>query len=308
MRYSIIALALGAASTAQAQVQPNAEAAPAVSAERSPANDPRMGLLNSGFQLLANSDDTAAQLTLSTDVDHRSGFGNTQFGVTLSAPLDKSTKQGALLTDRGVPGGFGAEASLSIFRSTATPPAAPATGPLRPHRFLVSAVGGFGIEDFEFRDPASFQEAERRRTSYYGALNLGYIPPSGATFVSLGYEYRRSWEAPSERILCPPAPPGQVGECVQGVFGPPERDIDHAIYGGIRTLNLFGLTGASPFAIEIKAAYDIEDDVVGVQVPVYFFVDEERKFRGGLKFGWDSKADDVRVGLFVGVPFSLGAR
>jgi hypothetical protein len=313
MRYLFATVALLCAATAapakaQADQEAPASEAPASNmVTTSPDNDPRGGFLNSGFQLRADTDATSAQVTLATDFDTPGVFGNTEIGITFNAPINKKSKEGPLLTDRGLPGGFAGELAITSFLGTARPPPEPIQrGFLSQHRFLISVAAGLGVEDFEFLDPQSFSEDEVRKTSYYASAVLGILPRDSATFFSIGGEYRRSYKAPDQRILCPPSVAGSPIECTQAIFGPPARNIDENLFGSLRTLNLFGLTGArSPFVLEVKAAYDLKDDVVGLEIPIYALLDAKGQFRGGVRFGWDSDKDDVRVGLFVGVPFSF---
>jgi hypothetical protein len=285
---------------------PRAEQERAVEASSSPDNDYRGGFLNSGFQIRAGTDSSSAELTLARSTDERDVFGRTTVGVTFSVPIDKGSKEGALITEKGITGGFGAELAITSFIGTAKPPPVAKEGFVSQHRFLASLGAGFAINDYKYRDPLTFAASEVRRTSYQFSAALGWLPPDSATFFSAGLEYKRNYEAPDKRILCPPATGGAPAECTQAVFAPPERNTDNNLFGTIRTLNLFGLTGErSPVVLEIKAAYDVKDEVVGFEVPIYLLTDAEGKFRGGIRIGWDSEEEDTKIGFFIGVPFNF---
>ena len=53
-----------------------------------------------------------------------------------------------------------------------------------------------------------------------------------------------------------------------------------------------------------QATYRLEDDSFSLELPVYLTPDKNGNLNGGIKFGYNTKDDDVAVGLFVGVPFS----
>ncbi|HYJ31031.1 MAG TPA: hypothetical protein VEW25_11910, partial [Allosphingosinicella sp.] len=59
-------------------------------------------------------------------------------------------------------------------------------------------------------------------------------------------------------------------------------------------------------ALELRGTYDINNDVVGIEAPIYLFQAGDGNLRGGIRFGWDSEEDDVRAAVFIGVPFDLG--
>ena len=276
----------------------------------SPDNEANTGLGLSGFQLHADVEgEKTAKLTLSRASDLASQFGEFTAGITFSAPIDKGTKQGALVTRRGLTSGFGAEVSLGVIMGSAEPPESldgdPSVPVATPMSItLIQATGSIGVDDFKFRDPLAFTEDKRRRTTYAVGASIGHAPKGTAIFVSGGFEYRRGWEAPDKRIICP-APTGTANiECTQAVFGPPERDVDKTAFASVRMLNPLGLGSQKrPIGFELRAAYDAKDDVFGVEAPLYFLRDAKGALRGGLKIGWDTKDKDLGVSFFVGIPF-----
>jgi hypothetical protein len=274
------------------------------------------GFLLPGLQVTANVDGAkTAQLTLSAlrDTDHR--IGQTQLGVTFSAPFDnEDTHRGVLLTQRGLPSGFAAEGSFSrvisfdphVSRNDG-PPRRADTGPRFLDRSIVVLNGtvGIGVDQFKYRDPATFGELDQWRTSVSFSGSLGLLPAGSATFFGAGFEFRRRFEAPDKRILCPtPAPPAPL-ECRQAVFGPPEREEDATAFGVVRTLDFFGVArNGVPFALELRAAYDFDDNEFAVEAPLYFFLDDKSRYRGGFSVSWSNR-DHWGIGFFVGVPLDF---
>jgi hypothetical protein len=60
------------------------------------------------------------------------------------------------------------------------------------------------------------------------------------------------------------------------------------------------------FAVAPQVTYDVLDDVVGIDVPVYFLSNSEHGLTGGVRFGYRSDRDDhFSVGVFIGAAFNI---
>lgn len=315
--------ALVLALPAMAQPQGSGEGqTPSVTVDATTAFDDSSGpgFLLPGMQVTAGVDGgKTAQLTFSALTDLEHNLGQTQLSVALSAPFDKDTRRGVFLTQRGIPTGFAAEGSVTRLVSvgdqeTRTPPLLANTGAGFLDRSLIVVTGtvGVGVERFKYRSPTTFAESEQWETAVSFSLSGGYMPANSASFFAGGVEFRRRFKAPDPRVICPPASTTAPFECTQAVFGPPAREEDAAIFAVARTLDLFGIVGPAvrlPFALELRAAYDFDDNSVGLEAPVYVFLDSDRKYRGGFSIGWDSDENDVRFGFFIGVALDfLGTR
>lgn len=301
MRAALIVLAL-TSGVAQAQDQSAVQPVPATAFD----SESGPGFLLPGFQLQADVEGSkTARLTLSRVTDNQSTVGETGFSLTLSGTFDKDEERGTLITERGLTNGFGAEASVTTIILGGVEAPRPGDAPtfLDPDIVLLTATAGVGYENFKYRLPDTFAQSERDELSYSIAGSAAIIPNSGSVLLGAGFEYRRYFEAPKQRILCPAAQPVGPLECVQAVFGPPEENVDAAVFGVVRALAPLG--AAVPVAAELRLAYDIEDDVFGVEAPIYVFLDANRRFRGGIQLGWDSRDEEVRAGLFVGVPLDF---
>lgn len=299
-KYLMLGCAIGStcATAASAQVkEPSPPTATnAFDAESGP------GFLLPGLQATADVDGgKTVKLTFASTSDNRDTVGETGFSFTLSGTFDKEAGRGALITQRGLTSGFNAEFSLSGIIAAGVEPPRPGEPEafLTPDLFLWTVTAGVGYENFEYRLPTSFATEEQDELSYSVSGSIAVVPNSGAVLLGAGLEHRRYFEAPAKRILCPPAPPGGPVECTQAVFSPPQEKRDTSLFGVLRALAPFG--AAVPAAAELRVAFDIEDGTVGVEVPVYFFLDAKKQYRGGVQVGWDSEEEDVRVGLFVGL-------
>jgi len=287
-----------------------ASAAPQISSNGAPAalvesdNESGAGLALPSFQLTADVDGgSTAKLTLTSAMDNPGdGFGEDQLSVTFSAPLSKGAEEASLITQRGLPSGWSAEVTYSSILGGAVDPNVDGRvgGPL----WTWSLSGSVGIEEFKFRDAITLGEREGTRTSYAASAAVGRI--AGNVFVGAGAEYRRRYKAPDDRILCPAPAGGAPTECFEGAFAPPERMNEANVFGVFRTAFFLQPGNRFPVALELRGTYDINNDVVGIEAPIYLFQAGDGNLRGGIRFGWDSEEDDVRAAVFIGVPFDLG--
>lgn len=275
----------------------------------SPDNRSGGGFVVPSFQIVADVKGGAtAQLTIAGARDNADSFGETTYGLTLSAPINKRTNEGSLITQRGLPSGFAADFSFSTIMGNSPDFSGrdgPMPGPVRDTLQLLNLNASIGVENFSYRDPATFVEQESRRTSYAVSASYGHMTASNRTFFAIGGEYRRRYKAPDERILCPaPTTPGPT-ECIEDAFAPPTRHTELNLFGLARTMFHLGRDRAFPIAVEIRATYDARNDVFGVEAPIYFLQGAGGGLRGGFRIGWDSNHNDVRGSVFIGVPFEL---
>ncbi len=270
-----------------------------------------VGIAPGSMRVLADTDSSSVELSFSRVRDlPGASFGRYSLGLTLTAPINKEDQQGFLITRRGLPGDFNAEFSFSGIVATTSGSSDDfsddQTGFVEIPVILWDLNAAVGVNDFSFRDPLTFAEQEVRRTPYSFSASIGYLGGSRSPFIAAGIEHRRSYKAQNQRTLCPPPPPAGVIECTRDEFGPPTRNIDTTAFALVRTLNLFGLTGGnSAVALEIRAAYDIEDDVFGLEMPIYMVLDDKGRFRAGVRFGWDTDERRLAVGVFIGAAFDF---
>jgi hypothetical protein len=162
-----------------------------------------------------------------------------------------------------------------------------------------------GVNDFDFVDPATLAEDNERHVqwSVSGHFTQYFIRSRSAISVSASYE--RAWEAADEATFCPPNPTNVVIQCTTAAGGPPELNESLLLSLGLR--HQFGGRGLfRGLAIAPVVTYDVLDDVVGVDVPVYILPDSDGGLTGGVRFGYRSDREDkFSVGIFIGAAFSL---
>ncbi|MCW3848661.1 hypothetical protein OF829_15605 [Sphingomonas sp. LB-2] len=157
---------------------------------------------------------------------------------------------------------------------------------LRAPVYLLNVTGSVGKRAYDSFDPANFAERSTDRTSVAVNVAGGISFGNTGLFVGAGYQYRRDYSDPEKRIVCPA---GSTTGCRSEIFDLPTPDIDHSAFALTRfVVAPIRVGGVAPM-VEIKVAYDFQDKLWGVQVPVYFLTNDDGGFRGGVRFTWESR-------------------
>jgi hypothetical protein len=155
--------------------------------------------------------------------------------------------------------------------------------------------GAVGTKTFKYLDPNTLAEIEDRETPWSVGVYAARQWLGSRMLVVAKFEHKELYEEADEENRCPT--PGQTTNCVKGRFGPPEqKKVDLA------SLELRQRIGDIGFSL--TGAYDVGEDSVALELPVYF-VRTDKGLTGGVRAAWDSKSDEVVVGLFITQPLSV---
>ena len=170
------------------------------------------------------------------------------------------------------------------------------------HKYSLGGEARIGYEEFSFFDADSLAEEkdEKAPTSFkvFGGIN----PRGSLVLLSLGWEHQRGYKAAKTETVCPPSEEPDAGflTCKTGALGPPLDDDKDLVF-----LETRALLGKKPIGVTLRATYDLEDDVLGLELPIFLARDDEGNLRGGVRLGWRDDTEDLSVGVFVGSAFSL---
>jgi hypothetical protein len=177
---------------------------------------------------------------------------------------------------------------------------------------VLSITAGLGSKTYKFRDPLSLAKDSVDKTPFSVSIQYGGAPQVGSSWASgwyrgLGFEYSETYEAATARTLCSSPPTGPI-ECFTGPYSAPERERRAVAYGLLRREGLSNRLGLS-WGAQLKAAYDFESDVAGLEGTLYM-IPGGGALRGGIRFKIQTEDDDPltddetsSIGLFVGRPF-----
>ena len=173
--------------------------------------------------------------------------------------------------------------------------------------YLYGASASVGFDDFDFRDPVSLEESDVTRTSYGISAYLGVAPKDAPLYFGAGVEHKITYTDQDEQTFCRNQTTTPV-ECFTGAFDEPKKNTDSSIFTVIRGQTALKINNVIdwPIGVEAKVAYDFEDDVLGIGVPVYFIPNSDGGLQAGVRLDWEDKDDrDVVLGIFVSSKFGI---
>lgn len=172
---------------------------------------------------------------------------------------------------------------------------------------VYAATATIGSEEFEFFDSMSLAKSKQDETEFSVELSATFLRIPSSAFLRAAYRRERVFKASPNQLFCQPLAPSAVLTCQNLSGGPPvkkNRDI-LSIEARKRVLALQNTTSPISFGISPKVSYDLEDDVLGIDVPIYFIPDKDGNLTGGLNIGWRDDTNDLAVGIFVGSTFTI---
>ena len=155
---------------------------------------------------------------------------------------------------------------------------------------LLNVTGSVGVRDYSSLNPGDFSDRKTERTSMAFNLTGGVSFGNTGLFLGGGYQYRRDYKDAEKREVCPA---GSTTGCRTEIFDLPKADIDNSAFAVLRFRGpQVGIANGTAPIVEVKVAYDFQDKLWGVQIPIYFVTDEEGGLRGGLRFTYESRGND----------------
>jgi hypothetical protein len=161
--------------------------------------------------------------------------------------------------------------------------------------------GSYGRDDFKALDRAAFKVSDTGRNSWEVGAYWGLIGPDIDWSFRARATYGAAYEAADSVEVCRPV--GSAQECIEGPDGLPSRK-ESGLFS-IEGRKVFDLAENQRFAIAPQLTYDIKDEELRAELPIYLSPDADGKLSGGIKLAYSSKGGDFGVGLFIGVPFSI---
>lgn len=180
------------------------------------------------------------------------------------------------------------------------------------NRAMLSLVTGYGIEAsvgtdrFNFRTPVTLAEnsATRRQFSVkaYGIL----FPPDGVSMLTGSARYESSYEALDDQILCRAVVVNANDDCVSAPPGPPNHV--EKLQLEVQYRRVFSeIPSLGRFAIAPRVAFDALNNDYELELPIYLIPSGTNRILPGFTISYDSRHDEVVLGLFLRRAFSFGS-
>lgn len=181
-------------------------------------------------------------------------------------------------------------------------------------RSTVSSIGmtlGAASKGFKYRDPTTLASGETEEINWTAGIHGGQsriLSGIGRVYYGGGVSYRSEYSDADTRTLCAPPPPSGPQECFTSPYGTPEEDKGTTLFLVARNQNSWKVLDI-PVVLQIKPAYVVETETLGVEASLYVFAGKGG-LRGGLRLALqtddnDAATDDenARFGIFVGAAF-----
>lgn len=174
-------------------------------------------------------------------------------------------------------------------------------------KLKVTTFGGsakIGQEDFGFKDMVSFQDVEVSKTTYAFSAFARFQKGNdlGGRSLNLAVEFQHAFKDNDPSTVC--RDPDDMATCVEAVFGPPQAEDSFVAKASYAHVLGFKVFGDKPAALSLNANYNIDNDIWGLEAPVFLYRDD-KNLGAGVRAGWRSDTDNFEVGFFVSQKFSL---
>ena len=163
-----------------------------------------------------------------------------------------------------------------------------------------------GRKNISFLDLANFTSVNAEGTTYEVGLYKGLADRAGNWSARARIARSRSYKPQSSIEVCQPINGGPQLQCLSGPNGRAKEVSSFQVSGEFRTLFTVGSgSGAFNAAVAPLITYDIDENEFALDVPLYLAPRKDGALNGGVRIGYRSDKDEIGIGLFVGVPFSV---
>jgi hypothetical protein len=162
-----------------------------------------------------------------------------------------------------------------------------------------------GYKKFDYVDPTTLAAHDARKAQFSAKGYYTRYLRGSSTAISASVGYERAYKAADEEILCPAGIGTTPVTCTSASPAAPTLDEGVLVALGLRHRFRRGDGTIAPIAIAPQVTWDALDNVVGVDVPLYFLSDGDSGLKGGVRVGWRSDTKKVSFGVFIGSGFNL---
>ncbi len=166
--------------------------------------------------------------------------------------------------------------------------------------FFAGFNGSVAPESFKYvsADTLADQPQERHTSRSFSAV--AGVAFKTNTVTTFSYAHDVAYQAGDKADVCTPAASGGSLKCVQAVIGPP-GDPERTDRLSFEFKQFFGTN----FAFAAKFNWDVDNSIVGIELPIYFLQAKDGGLTGGITLGWRSDTKAFTASAFVGPVLKL---
>lgn len=160
-----------------------------------------------------------------------------------------------------------------------------------------SIKGAVAYKKFDYFDATAEKQKD---TELSRSLTAAYVATKGGFRVAFGLTLQQDFKDSSVvGQKCVELEDAEGLESCQSLpVGAPKDDDELIVRLELRQL-------WTNWAVSPTLAFNLENDVTGIDVPIYFLRDDKKRFTGGARVGWRSDDDELVASVFVTKPLSF---
>jgi len=161
----------------------------------------------------------------------------------------------------------------------------------------IAVEGKAGYKNFEFFDTNG---AKDDADLYSGSLSAALVGTHGSGRLLFGVTYEDAKKAQKKVVQkCDPVQGSTaLEECKSLPLGRPSAAQATILRAEYRRF-------LGKIAIAPLASYNIDEEVLALELPIYFLHDAKDLLTGGVRLGWRDDDGDLKASIFVGKPLGL---
>jgi hypothetical protein len=161
----------------------------------------------------------------------------------------------------------------------------------------IAVEGKAGYKNFEFFDTAG---AKDDADLYSGSLSAALVGTHGSGRLLFGVTYEDAKKAQKKVVQkCDPVQGSTaLEECKSLPLGRPSAEQATILRAEYRRF-------LGKIAIAPLASYNIKEEILALELPIYFLHDSKDLLTGGVRLGWRDDDGDLAASIFVGKPLGL---
>ena len=172
---------------------------------------------------------------------------------------------------------------------------------LPPGRIFFAGINGsLAPESFTFVSADTLVEQPKEKHTSRSLSGVAGVAFKTNTVTTFSYTYEVAYKAGDKADVCSPAASGGSVKCSQAVIGPP-GDPDRTNRLSFEVKQFFGTN----FAFAPKFNWDVDDSIVGIELPIYLLQAKDGGLTGGVTLGWRSDTKAFTASAFVGPVLKL---